>query len=240
MKRIIFLLLWIWGCGFLAAQNPNYVYFQDSICSGNEYHNHGFDLARQDSMGWHSYSYNCNSSPNCDTVYVLNLLVMGTPTLTTTAQSSEICSGQSVVISASAQNPNTPLGPMPPAVAVGDILCDDNSIVKPSAWPVAGRTAKGIVFHVDATGEHGWATHLQNQGTFAWGRDDVDIPALQNHYNPRDFDMNGFSNTQLIRAAGSATDYPAAYAVDFPNGWYLPAAGQLRLLYAETETVNAS
>ena len=52
--------------------------------------------------------------------------------------------------------------------------------------------------------------------------------------------MNGYSNTQKIRNAGNATNYPAAYAVDFANGWYLPAAGQLRLLFGEIVTLNAS
>ena len=53
-------------------------------------------------------------------------------------------------------------------------------------------------------------------------------------------DLDGYSNTQKIRAAGNASMYPAAYAVDFVNGWYIPAAGQLRLLYGEFVTLNAS
>ena len=65
---------------------------------------------------------------------------------------------------------------------------------------------------------------------------------MTNYTNARDAitDLNGYSNTQKIRNAGNATKYPAAYAVDFANGWYLPAAGQLRLLFGEIVTLNAS
>ena len=52
--------------------------------------------------------------------------------------------------------------------------------------------------------------------------------------------MDGYTNTQRIRAAGDAYYFAAAYAVDLDNGWYLPAAGQMRLLYAEIVTVNQS
>ena len=32
--------------------------------------------------------------------------------------------------------------------------------------------------------------------------------------------------------------YPAAYSMDFTNGWYLPAIGQLRILYVSIPTLN--
>jgi hypothetical protein len=132
-----------------------------------------------------------------------------------------------------------------PPVAIGDILCTDNSIVKPSAWPVSGKTAMGIVFYVDNTGQHGWAVHLQDQGTSVrWTPYDLrtDIPTLANFSHPHNAitDMDGYSNTQNLRAAGDITLFPAAYAVDFANGWYLPAAGQLRLLVAEVFVMNNS
>ena len=52
--------------------------------------------------------------------------------------------------------------------------------------------------------------------------------------------MNGYSNTQKIRDAGNSSTYPAAWAVDFGNGWYIPAIGQLNLIFAELTTLNAS
>ena len=239
------------GCGsgtipITVTHWPTYhIFFQDSLCTGHDYHRYGFDLARQDSTGWFTFTNRYTTAHGCDSVRILQLLVTGTPTLTALAQPAEICTGQSTTVHAMGENASFSQGGTVPAVAIGDILCTDNSIVKPSAWPVAGKTAKGIVFYVDNTGQHGWAVHLQDQGTSVqWTPSGsyTDISTLTNYTNARDAitDLNGYSNTQKIRNAGNATKYPAAYAVDFANGWYLPAAGQLRLLFAEIVTLNAS
>ncbi len=111
---------------------------------------------------------------------------------------------------------------------VGDILCTDGTIVKPSVWPVAGKIAQGVVFYLDSTNLHGWAIDLQDESiSIAWG-ELFDIHTLTN-YELRTAaiaDIDGYGNTQKIREAGDAATFPAAWAVDFANGWYLPAAGQ--------------
>lgn len=236
------------GCGsgsvpIVVSQNPTYhIFFQDTLCTGYDYHRDGFDLARQDSTGWYTFTNRYTTVDGCDSVRILQLLVAGTPTLSTLAQPAEICTGQSTTVHALGENASFSQGGTAPPVAIGDILCTDNSIVKPSAWPVAGKTAMGIVFYVDNTGEHGWAVHLQDQATSVkWSASNTDIPTLINYSNfDARADLNGYTNTQRIRSAGNATAYPAAYAVDFANGWYLPAAGQLSLLFAEIVTINAS
>lgn len=239
------------GCGsgavpLLVTHYPTYyIFFQDSLCTGHEYHRDGFDLARQDATGWFTFTNHFTSVQGCDSVHILQLLVTGTPMLTMLAQPAEICTGQSPTLHALGENATFISGGAAPVVAIGDILCTDNTIVKPSDWPVAGKTAMGIVFYVDNTDSHGWAVHLQDQGTSVqWTPEDLytDIPTLNNYSNARDAftDLNGYNNTQIIRNAGNATKYPAAYAVDFTNGWYLPAAGQLRLLFSEIVTLNYS
>lgn len=239
------------GCGsgsipLSVTHYPTYhLFFQDSICTGSDYHRYGFNLARQDSVGWYTFTDRYTTAQGCDSVRILQLLVTGTPTLTTLAQPAEICTGQSTTIHAMGANASFSGSGQAPAVAIGDILCTDNSIVKPSAWPVPGKTAKGIVFYVDNTGSHGWAVHLQDQGTSVqWTPSGqyTDISTLTNYTNARNAitDLNGYTNTQRIRAAGNSTTYPAAWAVDFANGWYLPAAGQLSLLFSEIVTINAS
>ena len=239
------------GCGsgsisLSVTHYPSYhLFYQDTLCSGNEYHRYGFNLARQDSTGWYTFIDRYTTTQGCDSVRILQLLVVGTPTLTTLAQPAEICFGDTSTIHAMGENAGFVTVLQPPAVAIGDILCSDNSIVKPSDWPLVGKMAKGIVFYVDSTGLHGWAVHLQDQGTSVQWTPPIsctDISTLTNYTNARDAitDLNGYTNTQRIRAAGNATKYPAAYAVDFANGWYLPAAGQLRILYSVMVTVNAS
>lgn len=223
---------------------PSYhLLFQDTICSGNEYHKYGFDLARQDNAGWFIFNNNNLSVHGCDSMRTLQLLVTNTPLLTALAQPMEICSGQSTTIHALGDNSSFSVGSQTPPVAVGDILCTDGNIVKPSDWPMDGKSAMGIVFYVDNTGEHGWAVQLQDQSSsIQWGGGGTDIPTLTNYYSGREaiFDLNGYSNTQKIRNAGNGSTYPSAWAVDFENGWYVPAIGQLNLLFAELMTVNTS
>lgn len=235
------------GCGsgsvpLSVTHYPSYhLFFQDTLCTGNEYHRNGFNLARQDSIGWFVFNNRHTTTQGCDSVQILQLLVAGTPNLTSIVLPSEICIGGMSNVFALGEN--AAIIVPSPSVSVGDILCTDNSIVKPSAWPVPGKTAKGIVFYVDNTDEHGWAVHLQDQAnSIAWGGWTIDIPSLPNYTNDRVAitDIDGFTNTQRIRAAGNASTYPAAYAVDFNNGWYLPSMGQLSLLYSEIVAVNAS
>ena len=125
-------------------------------------------------------------------------------------------------------------------VNIGDILCTDGSIVSYEAFPNSGKTAKGIVFYVDATNQHGWAVHLDYQGSVLWSPDYHDIPTLPNYQEFRDAinDFNGYENTRKIRQAGDSSIYPAAWVVDFDHGWYLPAAGQIRYLYGYIPEVN--
>lgn len=120
-------------------------------------------------------------------------------------------------------------------VAVGDILCSDGQILTTSTYPSSGATAIGVVFYVDGTGQHGWAVALQDAGNFSWGGN----TPLGKYTNRRQaiYDLDGYQNTQVVRQYG--TDYPAFYAVDFDNGWYLPAIGQLNYLYGNLVEVNA-
>ena len=127
--------------------------------------------------------------------------------------------------------------------AVGDILCTDGSWVAPGDYAASGKTAQGVIFHVDDSGLHGWAVHLTDDCTSCqWDGDGTDIPDLPNITNSAAAlaDTAGYGNTQSIREYGDAATYPAAWAVDFPNDWYLPAAGQLYTLYNALSTVNPS
>ena len=166
-------------------------------------------------------------------------------TVVVTAYTGTVCQGNSVTLHTSVVD-NSQLTNLAPPVAVGDVLCTDGSIVKISAWPVPGKTARGIVFYVDNTGQHGWAVHLQDQSQgIAWCPNYnpyIDVQALANittlEGGINDFD--GYLNTQKIRSAGSATTFPAAWAVDFAQQWYIPAIGQLNVLLSEYPKVNES
>lgn len=124
-------------------------------------------------------------------------------------------------------------------VHVGDILCEGNAIISPANYPSSGATAIGVVFYVDNTGQHGWAVALEDAGKYQWGCRGSDMP-LPNYTNKRQaiYDLDGYENTRIVRE--NCTGSPAFYAVDFENGWYVPAIGQLNYLYGNLVEVNAS
>ena len=121
---------------------------------------------------------------------------------------------------------------------IGDILCEGNAIVSPANYPSSGATAIGVVFYVDNTGQHGWAVALQDAGNYSWGHYNSDT-SLPNYSDKRQalYDLDGYTNTLVVRQ--HCTDHPAFYAVDFENGWYVPAIGQFNYLYGNLVEVNA-
>lgn len=127
-------------------------------------------------------------------------------------------------------------------VSVGDILCSDGTIVPNAFWPVEGKIALGIVFSVDETHKHGWAVNIKESGRFAWMPEGkyAEVSGLQNCEIEEDAlnDMDGYSNTERIREAGDASLYPAAYAVDFAEGWYFPSCGQWKILLEQSAVLD--
>ena len=96
--------------------------------------------------------------------------------------------------------------------------------------------SRGVVFYKEPSGNGCLIVALEDASEgCAWGVNE-DILFLTNQ-NPGQSqymlnDVNGYSNTQLIRQWQSNNPNYAAGKVDFDNGWYLPSAGELRKLYA--------
>jgi PKD repeat protein len=146
----------------------------------------------------------------------------------------EICLGDTVVLHAVIDSVDIHY------YAPGDILCTDGTIVRPDDWPVAGKVAKGIVFYVDNTGSHGWAVSLTSSNSLKWCTLSTPtlIGAAYDHWRDAIGDMNGAARTQSIKNAGTSSDYPAAWNPNASQGWYLPAIGQLNVLFGELVAVN--
>lgn len=232
------------GCQINSAQITVWHYtkyhsiVQDTLCAGNAYDANGFHLPIQDSPGVHVFTNNYTTVHGCDSLEVLQLVVHNAPLVSAVAQPSEICVGETTtVLAVGNQDNSVPLPPTPHLVEPGDILCTDGSIVKPSIWP-CGKIALGVVFWVDGTGDHGWAMHLQEQGVgMVWGNS-ADLYNT-NYATPRAvlYDTSGYANTFAMRNNSMAY---IAGAVDFDNGWYIPAMGQLRAMFTEESAVNAT
>ena len=121
-------------------------------------------------------------------------------------------------------------------VHVGDILYEDNSKGE------SGGKAIGVVFYVDGTKQHGWAVALNHEGNLSWGPNWVSTPVPnRTSLEGALADVNGYANTQKILSLNNPASihYPAFEALDFSDGWYLPAVGQLKKLYSNLDKVNA-
>lgn len=102
--------------------------------------------------------------------------------------------------------------------------------------------SKGVVFWVNPDGSGGWMVALKDlPARHSWMDRVGDVPGI--HNAGADAAINEFSKVfeALADTAGRANTAAmrefargdgAAEAVDFPHGWYLPSAGQMRKLYA--------
>lgn len=155
-----------------------------------------------------------------------------TTTISIQATAQEICSGEQVTLS------------VRKTWAVGDILCTDGTAVKREEFTKSNKIAKGVIFWISPDETHGWAVHLQEKLFCQWAVKKGDIPDLPNinidSFEERYADTAGYRNTKIIRESGTDTIFPAAYAVDFENGWYLPAARQILFLQLEIPELNKS
>lgn len=211
-----------------------------------------FTIITETPYEWNGITYNQSgdytqtfvNATGCDSVVTLHLTINTSIDATISASADVICEGEEVTLQV--VTAGTPSSIQVPPIVVGDILCTDGTIVKPVDYANSGKTAMGIVFYVDNTGAHGWAVHLHYQHvSIEWTTPAsalTDIPTLTNYSTSRTAinDLDGYNNTLNIRNIGNADTYPAAYAVDFENGWYIPAAGQLRQLFNEIVEVRAS
>lgn len=234
------------GCAFGLKPfvvEPNPAYWRtvnDSICTGSEYHENGFSVSRQESPGIRTFTQYNRTTLGCDSIVTLRLYVFDTPEVRIVVSDSVICKGDEVKLEAWGKGTMLSQDTVVPGITIGDILCTDGSTVKPQRYQGSGKTAMGIVFYVDKGGEHGWAVSLNNQADDCiWGSWD-NIPTLPDHGNYKMVlrDTMGYENTRLVRAEGWS--YQAAYLVDFPRGWYIPAMGQLMQLYSYIFEINAS
>ena len=101
--------------------------------------------------------------------------------------------------------------------------------------------SQGVVFYLNEDGTSGWMVALHDVAlSVPWGLAD-EIEGLAHVVNSGNdiiasafSDTDGYANTLAILNHYQATGYTGQYAaatVDIANGWYLPAAGQLKMLY---------
>ena len=201
------------------------------------------------------YMFQSTSSDGCDKLDILTLNI-----LDATCENMGICIGDTALLSISAslakgsfQNPQLPRSAKP-----GDILCDDGAIVPVDSFPHSGKTPKGVVFYVDRSGIHGRALALsETSGIMAsYPLFNVLNELFDNETSPQD--MSGWKNTcnmlQVYQELHPANSFSGLDALSYcyyynhatlsmdllPCGWYLPAAGEMYLLFSNILEVNRS
>lgn len=214
-----------------SGQTMTYLWdFGDGQTSSSQNPSHTFAQP-----GTHQVTLTVSTGNGACTDQITNtIVVLPTPDVTITVDpGTEICASEEVTLTAEIDTVEINY------VAPGDILCTDNTILRPDLFANSGKTAKGVVFYVDNSGSHGWAVSLTQSNSLIWGATGLIGPSY-NHWRDAIGDLGGEANTQRIKASTNSTSHPAAWYPDASQGWYLPAIGQLNVLFGELVAVNAS
>ena len=111
------------------------------------------------------------------------------------------------------------------SVHVGDVITFANN-------------SKGVVFYINPDRTGGWVVRSTDntQTTPWWSTSGPNVECITDVTDIKELlkDVNGYDHTAQIRSSyGTTGSYAASNSIiDFSNGWYIPAAGQLRKLYS--------
>ncbi|MBP5422245.1 MAG: gliding motility-associated C-terminal domain-containing protein [Paludibacteraceae bacterium] len=240
------------GCGTGAVpfdvkpKLSHHIFIEDTACVNQYYNKYNFNLGKQTTTGYYTYTQNLQTSSGCDSTIVLALSVFNTPNVWIEMEDNKqlLCASDRVLLQAKGEGSNYLIhtcDSLP--VTVGDVYCKDGSIKHLNQYDTNSNQAAGVVFFVSPDYQYALVADIRNlyhRDRISWGVYGYDIPNLTNQTEVRKVtnDQDGYSNTAIIRMTGDASSYPAAWAVDFENGWYLPAIGELRLLYASIHEIN--
>ena len=196
----------------------------------------------------------------CDSVDILNLVVLKIDTL-----DKEICLGDTtdLTITVTVEGSATGGSSHNTKVYVGDVLCSDGSTMNVDDFMTSGKTAIGVVTHVDAAGGFGRAIALSgaknknnnNSVTMKWcgsGYTYINSLTQTDLIAIAGADMNGPENTVNIvagaRAKGTLNEAAAYHCMyydpsTFTTGtdstaWYMPSLGEMQLIYASRIALN--
>jgi len=195
----------------------------------------------------------------CDLMEILYLAVLDIDTL-----SNDICLGDStdLIITVKKREIEISERLIPRVPRLGDVLCTDGTTMHPDSFLISGKTAMGVVMSVDAEAGYGRAIALSNaynSNSLRWAYSypsSTHSNTITTYYSQAVTDMDGAGNTEKIlksaKDAGgtnTASYAPAAHYCKFYNhntygfgtdslGWYLPAAGEMQLIYGNRVELN--
>lgn len=242
------------GCGTGAVPfdvKPRLSYhqfIQDTACVNQIYDKYNFNLGKLSNTGYFTHTQSLKTKQGCDSMVVLALSVFDQPQAWIEVEGDKhlLCASDRVMLIAKGEAGDYVIhncDSLP--VVIGDVYCEDGSIVHLNKFNASKQKAAGVVFYIDPNYEFALVADLKDlyrNQYMTWGGYGYDIPNMENQTQVRQVMCNqdGYGNTAIIRNTGDESIYPTAWAVDFENGWYLPSAGELRLLYSTFHEVNTT
>lgn len=121
-------------------------------------------------------------------------------------------------------------------IRVGNILLSDNTFVVPEQYDKGRMTAVGVVFY--ASGDTAIAVAPHELGDLCF----MDSAMVVNGVSSDTYSLNGLtSSAALVVAAAKTPAAEACFNYRSPlSGWYLPSAGELRMLSRNLAAVRHS
>ncbi|MBO7607503.1 MAG: hypothetical protein J6T28_07790 [Paludibacteraceae bacterium] len=110
----------------------------DTICQGTTYQKNGWNLGVQKKLGYSTFIRQLGDS--CNASDVLLLYVMKSPSIGVVTSTDVVCPGEEVRLAAVDKNKYKN-----DYLAIGDVWCEDGTIMKLKDFLVSGKVAKGIV-----------------------------------------------------------------------------------------------
>ena len=210
--------------------------------------------------GQHAYLHTLPDG--CDSLNLVNFIILQVDTST-----NQFCEGDSTTMGVMVTEPPMAWRTdyIRPKVSVGDIVCTDSTIMDVETflkgYPDHEKKPKGVVFYVDSTGEHGLIMALKSKqlGFLSGGNYLVYERGKVNSFHDAadwPFVMDGYYRTQIIKQYSYSVPPSDDFRLSCPGvaycyyydpdlldmgeehkGWWMPASGEISLLYANREEV---
>ena len=210
------------------------------------------------------YTTTLSESDGCDSLAILNLVVLNVDTST-----NNICESGSTNMGIKVYTPDMKF--YYPRISVGDVLCTDGSVIRVDSFLNTNKVAMGVVFYIepnDPYHQHGralalydaygdqcdWTPNSKCNGTsltnLVHSATQITPPSGKLPHIPAMMDLNGYDNSMTILATAASVgcgseqvNAPACYYCFYYDhlthttgsvhkGWYMPALGELNLIYA--------
>lgn len=210
--------------------------YEDSVCTGISYRKHGLSVPPRKEAGIYTEVAYYKTPAGCDSTIIVELEVLSTPEVSITLTDSLFCVPEEITLTPVVEGTKAEKN-----VGIGDVLCTDGSIISTAEYKTSGKTAKGIVFWVDYSGLHGWAVDVWENPDWLIFGSDSNLP-LKNHPTLQEAiqDFEGEENTKKIVELGRLDEFPTIKSVTHAPEWYLPALGQLDILFSIYPVINRS